>query len=202
VASAATAAAMVGPSPDVDSMIVVWKSTESLSMSPERFWLTVPAAQKMVVRKSQPTPTEIGARKLMAALAARRVQLVVASGQRTPKQVSDVLGSQPDRETWEGRAPEGSTRARPARENTWELRESGDGNTDVSELLARIFDRIYPLRDGLELLRQDGSRIILSVVLYVSPSDPTGPGFVLTDTFIGLLAKIGANFEVDQYADS
>jgi hypothetical protein len=195
---------MVGPSPDVDSMIVVWKSTEyrSLSMSPERFWLAVPAAQKWWCANPNLHPQKLGSRKLMAALAARRVQLVVASGQRTPKQVSDVLGAQPDRETWEGRAPEGSTRARPARENTWELRESGDGNTDVSELLARIFDRIYPLRDGLELLRQDGSRIILSVVLYVSPSDPTGPGFVLTDTFIGLLEKIGANFEVDQYADS
>jgi len=95
-----------------------------------------------------PTYTHgIGDRRITIGITPRCVQLVVADSRRPPADISDFLGIQPDRQTSEGRPVEGAVSRRPAHGNSWELRQSEDGGVDVSELLVRIFERIYPLQE-------------------------------------------------------
>lgn len=131
---------------------------------------------------------------------ARRVQLVVASDHRSPSDIAEFLGARADKETRAGSVPSGRFK-RPARDNSWELCEAGDGSTDISALLARVFDRVGSLRNELRELRLEGCRVIVSVVLYLSPDDPVGGGFVLESEFARFLADVGIPFEVDQYVD-
>jgi hypothetical protein len=129
------------------------------------------------------------------------VQLVIASDSIEPAEMSRVLGIKPDRETWIGQVPQGFGRRRPALDNSWEIRESGDSSADISALIDALFTRVQPVAEGVRQLRDRGCRVIVSVVLYVAPGDPTGSGFSLGATNIEFLSSTGAEFEVDQYID-
>lgn len=133
-------------------------------------------------------------------VAARRVQLVIASDVVSPDEMSEVLG-RPDRATWAGKLSASSVLRRPAVDNSWELRESGNASADVSGLIENLIKRVEPIVAGVRGLREKGCRVILSVVLYVSVNDEIGPGFFISKNAISLLANIGATFEVDHYFD-
>jgi hypothetical protein len=130
----------------------------------------------------------------------RRVQLVIVDVKRTPIDITTFLGVDPDYETWAGQVSAGSRR-RPPTDNSWELRESGDSAMDVSELLRRILIRLLPIKDEIIALKNDGCRVIMSLILYLSSSDPVGSGFVLSEEFVKFLADVGVVLEVDQYVE-
>jgi hypothetical protein len=128
------------------------------------------------------------------------VQLVIVDVKRTPVDIKKFLGVDPDYETWAGQVPAGSRR-RPPADNSWELRESGDSTVDVSELLQRILIRLLPIKDEILSLKNDGCRVIMSLILYLSSSDPVGSGFILSEELIKFLADVGIVLEVDQYVE-
>ena len=132
--------------------------------------------------------------------APRRVHLLVVSGQHSPSELSDRLNLRPDVAVQAGKVPEASVFGHAAKENTWELHEDGPSTADISALLESLYNRISPVRQAMQELRNDGCRIILRIILYVSPTDPEGSGFVIAGEFIKWLSDVGVNFiDVDQY---
>ncbi|MBY8863556.1 DUF4279 domain-containing protein [Nocardia sp. CA2R105] len=131
----------------------------------------------------------------------RRVQFVIASDALTPEDIISSIEITPDRTAWKGLVPPDSMLRypRPARDHSWEIRETGGVDTPVPVLLDAVLVRVAPAAQRIGELRARGCRVILSVVLYTSPADPVGPGFALTWDQIKLLGACGADFEVDQY---
>lgn len=130
---------------------------------------------------------------------ARSVHFVMAGGGDAPDELSDALGVLPDSVTYEGRVRSASRRARPDKENSWRLVESGDSSVDIDVLLGNIYERLLPLADRIRTFRDDGWTVVVRVVQYLSGDDEKNPGFVLEEKMIGLLGRLGAFFEADLY---
>ncbi|MFV2010284.1 MULTISPECIES: DUF4279 domain-containing protein [unclassified Micromonospora] len=129
----------------------------------------------------------------------RRVALVVASEVVSVEELTAVVGVSPDRSLAKGQVPLTATLPIPAKENSWEICEYSDRSVAISEVIERLLDRVFPLRDAFAEVRRLDCVIKLEIVQWISEDDPHGPGFSLDIEALDFLAFIGAFVDVDQY---
>jgi hypothetical protein len=132
----------------------------------------------------------------------RRAYFVMAGGERSPDELTDILGVMPDDVTYKGQARSDAKRSRPALENSWKIIERGGAGADVSVLLEDLYVRLHPIADKIRVFRDAGWTTVVRVVLYASELDETNPSFLLDGKMIALLNDIGAFFEVDMYVEN
>jgi hypothetical protein len=128
------------------------------------------------------------------------VKIVVVSADRSAEEIAARLGIQSDTSGCATNPPIGSQYRRHVQENVWELCESGADDSDISELLERLYERSRSLARPLTELRADGCKLILRIVLHLLPEDTGATGFVIDGSYITWLASVGIDFiDVDQY---
>jgi uncharacterized protein DUF4279 len=132
---------------------------------------------------------------------ARCVHFSVVSSSTSLDDILEAIPVPPDETHRKGRISPGSILRRPARENAWRLKEEGDCATDVSALLNAMSVRIKAIREELLAINKPGLSMLLSIVQYASPDDPTGPGFVVEPDLMRLLAELGAPVDADLYIE-
>jgi hypothetical protein len=85
-------------------------------------------------------------------------------------------------------------------ESHWELYEDGTSSSDISELLGRLYSRIRLGTEVLKAMKADGCKVILRLVMYLSPGDEQGAGFVVSEELLNWINEVGVDFvDVDQY---
>ncbi|MYW05607.1 DUF4279 domain-containing protein [Streptomyces sp. SID3343] len=130
---------------------------------------------------------------------ARRVHFSVVSSSVSLDEILAGLPVSPDETCRKGEVSSRSILRRAARESVWMLAEEGDAAADVSALLESMRARLSAIREQLLVLSGSGCSMILSVVQWMSPDDPTGPGFVVGPDLMRLLAELGAPVDADLY---
>jgi hypothetical protein len=110
-----------------------------------------------------------------------------------------MVGVEPDEAVAKGEVPLGSVTGRPLQWNRWKLLETGDESSDIDRLLRALYDRLAPVRVGLQGLPGDECEIELVVVAHYSPDEESTPGFHFDLQFVEFLAAIGAGIDIDQY---
>jgi hypothetical protein len=106
----------------------------------------------------------------------------------------------PDAVVHEGEQNQVSAPGRSASENTWELHEGGTSDSDISILLDSLYARVLPITESLKALKNEGCKIILRIILYLSANDQQGADFVIGRPLVEWLDAVGADFvDVDQY---
>jgi hypothetical protein len=126
----------------------------------------------------------------------RQVRLVIVSSTHTPGELSDHLGMRADASS----AADETGRNSSARESAWELHESGTDGSDITDLIESLHARALPLAERLITLKDAGAKIILRFVLYLSPGDDWGAGFVIDRSELEWIEALGIEFiDVAQY---
>ncbi|WP_368857949.1 DUF4279 domain-containing protein [Streptomyces sp. 43Y-GA-1] len=128
----------------------------------------------------------------------RSAILLVESSDLSVEEMSSIIGQDPDR--FRRKGDPGTNPGRALKVNVWEVREDVAREEYVGLALDRLWPRILPLRSGLVELSRRGSFIRLSLVQWISETDPHGPGFGFDVGELRFLAEIGAPVDVDQYA--
>lgn len=135
----------------------------------------------------------------MSELPSRLAEFVIASARYDPSYLTGQIGLSSDEDTWMGQIPADSHLRRPAVENAWRLVESGNGATDVQDLIDQLCTRLLPAQDKIKRLVNNDCTAIFRVVLYLSSDDEVGSGFPLSRQLLEWLVNTGSAFEVDQY---
>lgn len=92
------------------------------------------------------------------------------------------------------------SRRRHREETTWELREEGTSDADITDLIESLHVRALPITGTLRALKDEDCAIILRLILRLSPADPHGAGFAVSRNIMGWLNDVGIEFiDVDQY---
>jgi hypothetical protein len=133
---------------------------------------------------------------------ARRVHFSVVSSSVSLDEILEALPVSPDETHRKGQVSPGSVLQRPARENAWVLKEEGDAAADVTALLESMLARLNTIREQLLAISGPRFSMMMSIVLWMSPEDPTGPGFVVGTDLMRLLVDLGALVDADLYVES
>lgn len=121
----------------------------------------------------------------------RKVSFIVASDSLSERALSEKIGLEAD-------VGQSGTVRYPM-QATWELRESGSGDIDLSDLVEKILTRVESAKRAIaELCRDPETSCLLQVVQYVG-DETVGPGFAIEARYVRLLGELGATIDVDQY---
>lgn len=131
----------------------------------------------------------------------RIAALVVVSRDLSVRDITRIVGLEPDDFREVGSIRSGIFMSRPAKDNSWELRERSDPSIALSVLIDRLSSRIIPLRAQFADLKNHGCIIKLELVQWVSALQDVGSGFALDQELVELLSAIGASIDVDQYVE-
>ena len=131
----------------------------------------------------------------------RIAAIVALSDVLAPEEMSELAGLQPDKWRRKGEIRPEAKFPRPARESSWQLRETADSSMSLSEVIEKLTARALAGRESLLRLAEAGCVVKLDIVHWISPADPHGPGFVLEPQLVSLLAELGATVDVDQYLE-
>jgi hypothetical protein len=131
----------------------------------------------------------------------RKASLVACSPMVTVESMSAVAGVAPDRACCKGQVRPEAIVPIPAKEHSWEILEVGEREVPLEVLIDRLFVRAFRMRESFTALREAGCDIVLSLMQWMSDSDPHGPGFALDVEVLHFLAEIGALVDVDLYVD-
>ncbi|GAA2147298.1 DUF4279 domain-containing protein [Glycomyces algeriensis] len=131
----------------------------------------------------------------------RLAALVAWSEVQSVEEMSKIAGIAPDISLGKGQIRSGSIVSIPAKESSWKIREFGDREVPLEEVIDRLFVRVFRMRESFIALREAGCEITLELVQWMSESDPHGPGFHLDAGMLHFLAEIDAEVDVDLYLD-
>jgi hypothetical protein len=127
------------------------------------------------------------------------VTFVIVSDRLSVDQITLAVGTPPDRSLERGAVREGSRVSIPAREASWELRETVADPAQIDEAVVRLVARLRPLKDALVALCEHDCRTKLEIVQRVSPDSTIG--LVIEAEDLQLLAELGAFIDIDQYIE-
>lgn len=131
----------------------------------------------------------------------RVAALVIVSDAVSVEALTAAVGVPPDRSLGKGEVRPGSTLPFPAKEHSWEIRESDRRSVAISDVVERLLSRVIPLRDAIMGVKRSGCNVKLEIVQWISDDDPHGPGFSLDANALKFLADVGAFVDVDQYLE-
>ncbi|NYT95576.1 DUF4279 domain-containing protein [Salinispora sp. H7-4] len=131
----------------------------------------------------------------------RVAALVIISDAVDVEALTAAVGVPPDRSLGKGKVRPGSTLPFPAKEHSWEIRESGRRSVAISEVIERLLCRAIPLRNAIMGVKKSGCEVKLKIIQWISDDDPHGPGFSLDGNALKFLADVGAFVDVDQYLE-
>lgn len=131
----------------------------------------------------------------------RKASLVAYSQTVTVESMSAAAGVAPDRARSKGQIRPEAIVPIPAKKHSWEILEVGEREVPLEVLIDRLFVRAFRMRESFIALREAGCDIVLSLMQWMSDSDPHGPGFALDVEVLHFLAEIDAFVDVDLYVD-
>lgn len=133
----------------------------------------------------------------MVAITRRYVYFYIEGGEFHPDRISEITGVQPDKIRIKGASNPDRKFPMPYSQNSWHLVENGGPESDISELLDRLQQRVVAIKSAVKKLAE--WRVGVMIVAHLTSSDPTGPGFDIDPNFVSLMNELDGRFTVDLY---